>query len=416
MDALAAGFTARADDIDNRLRSFAQSIADTVNETERRLTVARKAMDDALASTTDAVTGSLEGLSQIASTEGERTGKSLQHTQEAMLVEMQQALSDATRRFNETAKSMQDTARQVGSELEATRSELQRGFLELPEETRVSAAAMRSVVAEQIEALNELNAIVLAQPASHDVSRTSITAPPPPSVRPTRPPVPPAQPVPPVATQPAERPAPQPLPKSTPARHNPPSSNQTAGTLTRPATNHVSSPPPITRAAPSATHSPAPSPAPATPAAPAVPAAPFARPRQEGNGWLRDVLRNASASQQQQAASAPKPAGNPITTLTSEIAQAIDEQALSEAWQRYQGGETGVFSRRIYTLTGQGTYDEVRKKLQRDPEFAQTTRDYVAEFEQLLQTAKSPADARQILTSDRGKVFTMLAHASGRIS
>ncbi|VAW17870.1 hypothetical protein MNBD_ALPHA11-2008, partial [hydrothermal vent metagenome] len=74
-----------------------------------------------------------------------------------------------------------------------------------------------------------------------------------------------------------------------------------------------------------------------------------------------------------------------------------------------------VFSRRIYTLTGQGTYDDVRKKLQRDSDFAQTAREYVAEFEQLLQTANNPAEARQILVSERGKVFTMLAHASGRI-
>ena len=215
------------------------------------------------------------------------------------------------------------------------------------------------------------------------------------------------------------------MPKSTTtAQHNPPLNTQMAKPLTRPASSQVSAPAPTIRPAPSpaaaAPHfSATPTPATTTPApittAP-TPAAPLARPRQQGgNGWLRDVLRNASASQQQ-ATSATKPAGNPITTLTSEIAQAIDEQALNEAWQRYQAGETGVFSRRIYTLTGQGTYDEVRKKLQRDPEFAQTTRDYVAEFEQLLQTAKNTEEARNILTSDRGKVFTMLAHASGRIS
>src|SRR5690606_26667764 len=37
MDALAESFTARADDIGERMRGFAQSIADTVNDTERRL-------------------------------------------------------------------------------------------------------------------------------------------------------------------------------------------------------------------------------------------------------------------------------------------------------------------------------------------------------------------------------------------
>ena len=49
MDALAASFTARADDIDGRMRGFAQSIADTVNDTERRLLTARKSMENIVA-------------------------------------------------------------------------------------------------------------------------------------------------------------------------------------------------------------------------------------------------------------------------------------------------------------------------------------------------------------------------------
>ena len=44
---------------------------------------------------------------------------------------------------------------------------------------------------------------------------------------------------------------------------------------------------------------------------------------------------------------------------------------------------------------------------------------YMTEFEQLLQRAASGADpvgeTRAYLTSDRGKVYTMLAHASGRL-
>ena len=142
---------------------------------------------------------------------------------------------------------------------------------------------------------------------------------------------------------------------------------------------------------------------------------PVAPPKPEGAGWLRDVLRNASASQQASATPRANPA-DPLTSLTADIARSIDENALADAWQRYQGGETGVFSRRIYTLTGQGTYDEVRKKLQRDAAFARTSAEYVSEFEQLLQTASGVNEARQMLLSDRGKVFTMLAHASGRIS
>ena len=103
-----------------------------------------------------------------------------------MILEMQQALEEATQRFNETAAAMRATAKEVGTELEATRSELARGVMELPEETKSSAAAMRRVVAEQIEALAELNAIVRAQPATHDLNDRRPAAPDPAVDRPRR--------------------------------------------------------------------------------------------------------------------------------------------------------------------------------------------------------------------------------------
>jgi hypothetical protein len=82
-------------------------------------------------------------------------------------------------------------------------------------------------------------------------------------------------------------------------------------------------------------------------------------------------------------------------------------------------GEQNVFSRRIYTLTGQATYDQVKRRLGSDTEFSKNAQSYMSEFEQLLQRAASGADpvgeTRAFLTSDRGKVYTMLAHASGRL-
>ena len=45
-------------------------------------------------------------------------------------------------------------------ELDATRTELRKGILELPQETADSAAQMRRVIVDQIEALAELNRIV----------------------------------------------------------------------------------------------------------------------------------------------------------------------------------------------------------------------------------------------------------------
>jgi flagellar motor protein MotB len=145
-----------------------------------------------------------------------------------------------------------------------------------------------------------------------------------------------------------------------------------------------------------------------------APAPAAAAKTEDGNGgWLRDVLRNANSPA---ANAAPQ---QNLTALTDEIARSIEPSALADAWQRYQAGEQNVFSRRIYTLTGQSTYDQVRKRLTSDSEFARNSSAYMAEFEQLLKRAAGGADplgeTRQYLLSDRGKVYTMLAHAAGRL-
>lgn len=370
MEALAESFTARADDIDSRMRTFAQSIAETVSQTEHRLSSARRAMEEALSSTSDAVAGQIETFANTADAEGRRTNEIVRTAQQQLLAEIEATMEAATKRFNDTAEAMRATAGQVGSELEATRNELQRGVLELPEETRASAAAMRRVVAEQIEALNELNNIVRSQPGTHDLSGRR------------------------AAPRVSETPRPAPQPAAAAPRQAAPQPERREHVAAAPA------PRPVQRPAPS-------NPAPTQNASSSN--------GSQNGGWLRDVLRNASASQQAGAQASVN-----LSNLTRDIADAIDTNALSDAWQRYQAGESGVFSRRIYSLSGQSTYDEVRKRLQQDSEFASTASAYMSEFEQLLQGASNGANAsretHRLLVSDQGKVYTTLAHASGRLS
>ena len=446
------------------------ALADTINANANTVS-------DALRSATADVAARLADIRGTASSEGQRADEMLRQTQQSMVGEMQKALEEATKRFNETAAAMRSTAKEVSGELEATRTELARGVMELPEETRASAAAMRRVVAEQIEALSELNDIVRSQSATHDINERRaipapqsapriearpeparqeifraepqrIEAPPAPRPEPVR--VEPARapayqaPAPAAAYQapaPAPRPAPTPAPAYQAPRAEPAPVYQAApqpaptyqAPPQQPAPTYQAPPPqPTYQAAPQPAYQPAPQPAAYQPAprvetrepaqayAPAQQQAPVPANRagDDNGGWLRDVLRNASAKQPG-AQPAPQQTGN-LSGLTEEIARAIDFNALADAWGRYQAGEANVFSRRIYTLTGQGTYDEVRKKLQRDPDFAHTAQAYMGEFEQLLRRAAGgprPAqESREYLLSDRGKVYTMLAHASGRLN
>jgi hypothetical protein len=96
----------------------------------------------------------------------------------------------------------------------------------------------------------------------------------------------------------------------------------------------------------------------------------------------------------------------------------IDHDAAAELWDRYKRGERNVFTRRLYTLQGQKTFDEIRKRYRADREFKGTVDRYIAEFERLLdevaQDPRGESVSRSYLTSDTGKVYTMLAHAAGR--
>ena len=63
-------------------------------------------------------------------------------------------------------------------------------------------------------------------------------------------------------------------------------------------------------------------------------------------------------------------------------------------------------------------FDDIRKKYRADREFKQTVDRYISEFERLLEEVsrddRGQVVARTYLTSETGKVYTMLAHAAGR--
>ena len=107
-----------------------------------------------------------------------------------------------------------------------------------------------------------------------------------------------------------------------------------------------------------------------------------------------------------------------LDSISVDIARMIDHDAALELWDRYRRGESNVFTRRLYTLQGQQTFDEIRRKYGRDEEFRQTVDRYVEEFERLLaEVSRDDRDSmltKTYLTSETGKVYTMLAHASGR--
>ncbi|WP_432421221.1 hypothetical protein [Mesorhizobium huakuii] len=301
-------------------------------------------------------------------------------------------VDSATKRFADATDEMRRTASSIKSELDLTRAELKKGVIEMPEEAKESTSAIRRAVSEQINALKELSDIVAKSGrGGGDAAepRPLRPAPQAPAARPAEPP--------------RRAPAPQPELRTPQA---PLGGAALRGTLDleRPAE-----------------------------------AAPRQRPdagaRTPQGGWVRDLLTAASNDADLRPAAPPSaPAEAPraapaqrsplhvvesLNSLSVDIARAIDHDASIELWNRYRRGERDVFTRRLYTLKGQQTFDEIRRKYQGEAEFRAAVDRYCDDFEKLLKdVSRNDRDnimAQTYLTSDTGKVYTMLAHASGRL-
>jgi hypothetical protein len=183
-------------------------------------------------------------------------------------------------------------------------------------------------------------------------------------------------------------------------------------------------------------------------AAPVIPArraeAPSLSPAQTGGGrtgWLSELLTRASQEaeplpremppreappRETPSRDAPSEGARPerhtidaLDSLAVDIARMIDHDAAAELWDRYNRGERNVFTRKLYTMPGQKAFDEIRRKYRSERDFQRTVDRYIGEFERLLEEVsrddRGQALARTYLTSETGKVYTMLAHAAGRL-
>ena len=142
------------------------------------------------------------------------------------------------------------------------------------------------------------------------------------------------------------------------------------------------------------------------------------------DGWLSDLLNRADTgpgngnAPRGRASQAPA-AGNPLESLSLDIGRLMDRNLAAEMWDRYQRGESKAFTKRLYTPAGQKAFDEVARKYRADRNFKQTVDRYITEFERLLDEVardeRGPAALRSHLTSETGLVYTLLAHAAGRL-
>jgi hypothetical protein len=259
--------------------------------------------------------------------------------------------------------------------------------LEMPQEAAESTAQMRKVIVDQIEALAELNRIVAHHGRGMDVVSNSRAT-----------------------VQRQEEPV---MAAAAGGRGAEPVRMRETGGGGGNSNSASSLPPPdLGMPAPRRTEAP--------PVSPADPGR---------DGWLSDLLNRADGPGAPPPPPAPRgrgpqqaPAGgsgNPLESLSLDIGRLMDRNLAAEMWDRYQRGESKAFTKRLYTPAGQKAFDEVARKYRADRAFKQTVDRYITEFERLLDEVaredRGPQALRNHLTSETGLVYTLLAHAAGRL-
>jgi hypothetical protein len=396
LDSLVATLDIRTEDLEKRLSRFSGLLDESLEAASTRAREVARLVSEASAEGTRAISEQYERVRENAEGERHRAVDAMRALYEQTAGDTQTLFQGANERFAEAVQGMKQMAAEMQRELEATRGELRRGVFELPQETAESAAQMRRVIVDQIEALAELNRIVARHGRNLD------------------------------AVEPVRRVREEPTLAVVGGRNEIPPRSEIP--------SHNDSPPRPVQQRPEAGGF-APSTR-RTPEAPPLTPTPIA----PGRGWLTDLLNRASREESEPQREFPReparevaresapPRGNEertprhtiesLDSLSVDIARMIDHDAAADLWDRYKRGERNVFTRRLYTLQGQQAFDDIRKKYRADREFKQTVDRYISEFERLLDEVsrddRGQVVARTYLTSETGKVYTMLAHAAGR--
>lgn len=295
----------------------------------------------------------------------------------SMLQSTANEIEQTSERLGATMFRIGGAAKDAGRSLHVATDDLERRMEELPEEAAAGARALREVIEEQVSALAAIAEIVVRHARTLDK-----TAPAPSAPSPTGPlPVVEAR----LATQ--------------------------------------MGPPVMRGAKPTSSVS-------------APPAIPLKGGKSAGRRWGISELLAAAGGKETAAPPAEGAGGKDeaesefhrtslhvIETLQSlaiDLDRALEQSPPVELWHRYQSGERNVFARRLYNLNGRELYDQIAAKYRTESEFREIVDRFIQLFERLL-TAASERDrddilAETYLTSDTGKVYMILAQASGHLS
>ncbi len=168
IESLVATLDARTDDFEQRLRRFSGLLDESLDSATARAREIASIIAETSNDSVHTIEQQFDLVRTTSEEERKRTSEALNAVYDQASGEVHAMFNQSAERFTEIMQGMKQMAAEMQQELETTRAELRRGILELPQETAESAAQMRRVIVDQIEALAELNRIVARHGRSLD--------------------------------------------------------------------------------------------------------------------------------------------------------------------------------------------------------------------------------------------------------
>jgi hypothetical protein len=378
-------------DLDNVMRSYAGMVESALTNAETRAKQVGSALARDTAGQAQQALSQIERLREEAQAHTARAVGDLKSSFETVITQIGRQLEQMRGQFDNASRGMRDAAQKTATDLDSLRQEMQRRMEGLPQQTAQATAAIRKALSDQLKEIEAITPVL------------------------TRPQIP---------SNPESYRQPQLPPRGESFRdegHAPEFDDGRGRQVGGAPLDLGAVAGSLSQQMSTAAHAER-----RGPGGQAQPEFRQPEPRREGGGWsVGDLLTNADAPGYPPqrpdpfAPRAPRPqaAGGSQGLRLDEIARAIDHRTAAEVWQRFRAGERGVLGRHLYSIDGQQTFDEISQRYDRDGEFRATVDRYIGDFERLLRDAEQndPSVMQNYMTSETGRVYLLLAHASGRL-
>ena len=380
--------SSRANEFDKVITGYSTTIEGSISDAETRA----KSLSEKLArGTSDRSREALAAVQRISTQTEQKTDEVLNELRtkfDFVSKELDSQLSTLSSRFSATSDEVRSRAAKAAHELATTQAQLRKQINELPDTTKATADAMRTALEEQLRALEQLTELANRETVRRDTAPpTDATAGPPATTSLTQT----------VADQTQQQAA------SEPARRNLESVTES---LTR-EINALNAGNQNTGRARSGRE---------TWSLGDL----LARASTDDNGSARESETPPSSEEDAAASGAPQEATSAAGLNINSIAGALDAGTAAQLWDRFRAGQRGFLGPQIYTPGGQSAFQDAERRYQSDQGFRTAVNSYLADFESMLREAeqRDPAGqlARNHLVSEMGRVYLVLAHASGRLA